>query len=337
MDLNNHQMIVGPKRVAVKQDTGRFWYVTDFPADFSDIRLGLTMALSRPESELKKDPSASPKRVLIPLPVLECGNVSFRVSSLFVIVLSIFGAAAGKGFFPAPPSGLIQDWRDLFLQLAGIFLGFSGSVVWQGAMVSPYLRKPAPFFGIGRFRLVVEPVVWRLGVPAGAAVKTILVPFLAMICAWLWQGQGVSPAFLTGISAGGLVFLMVSIFPLRSSPGTRIVESLLKAEELPQRLKWAVAGRFLPAGQSIKTGESREMALAGISLAGWVIVAGLFFRLYTFRPDAGASMPGTVFSGMVSLAGIGFSAWLIFQIYGLGRFAYLLRGKKNTNRRPDRR
>jgi xanthosine utilization system XapX-like protein len=143
---------------------------------------------------------------------------------------------------------------------------------WEAGLVAAQLAERRGFFGLGRLGPTVEPVVWQLGIPGSYAWLSLLGPAVGATACLAWSKSW--PALGSGLAIGALFALLRVSLPLRPGPGTRILETLLGAQDLSRGLRWALAARFLPAGQRIATGGAGAMAVGGVGLALWIATIG---------------------------------------------------------------
>ncbi len=329
---NEYQWIIGPKLAAVKQKRSRIWSVVEPPEDQDEIRLGLAMALSRSDTELDEDPASCSSVVQYPVPLSSSPTWFMGLAWLLIIlsiILTAWGLLKNHTDLIKIPAALLNSWENFSTLLGATIAGYFISIYLQALVLLSFCRNRKHIFGVGGFFVKIEPVIWRLGMPYKAAFFALVIPLFMGIACWAWQPA--SRQILSGLAIGCWIHVMIALFPLRPGVGTRLIEWLLKSEDLPQRLRWALTSRFLPFGQTIETGTGASLAWAAVSLAVWIIIFGVLIKFLSARPDSGLSLPGLIWCSLVSIAGFCFTIWLIFMALHLGQMAYLLRGRKRLS------
>ncbi len=329
---DEYQWIIGPKLAAVKRKKSRIWSVVEPPEGQDEIRLGLAMALSRSDTELDEDPASCSSVVQYPVPLSSSTTWFIGLAWLLIFIssaLTIWGLIQNHTDHIKTPAALITNWGNFSILLGATFAGYLFSVYIQALVLLSFCRNRKHIFGVGGFLVKVEPVIWRLGVPYKAAFFALAIPLFMGTASWAWQPA--SREILTGLAIGCWIYVMMALFPLRPGVGTRLMEWILKSEDLPQRLRWALTSRFLPFGQTIETGTGASLAWAAVSLAVWIIIFGVIIKMLSARPALGLSLPGVIWCSLVSIAGFCFTIWLIFLTLHLGQMAYLLRGRKRLS------
>jgi CRP-like cAMP-binding protein len=326
---DKYQWIIGPKQAAVKLKNSLIWSIVDPPKKKDGVQLGLAMSLSRSDHELEEDTASCNSVIRHPFSLSKCPGwlilfmwISIAVSAVLIVV----GLSKYHIKVLQLPAGLIQNWRDFFFLSVTALAGYALSVYAQAMILISSCKDRNHLFGVGRLTVKVEPVIWRLGIPPGSALMALSLPFFCGLASWSWLPA--NHIVFPGLAIGCWIYVIVVLFPMRPGVGTLLLEWLLNVEDIPQQLRWAISSRFLPFGQTINTGSGVSMAWAAASLGVWVALAGALFTLLSSRPQSGLSMPGLVWSGLASAAGIAFIVWLVIEIIRLCRMAYLLRGRK---------
>ncbi|MGA1869365.1 MAG: cyclic nucleotide-binding domain-containing protein [bacterium] len=323
----DYQWILRPGKAAVKRKESHFWHVVENFEHHKGMKFGLALSLARSDSNFDDDPSSSHCIVKIPctLPGCSVWCAWIIISITFLIIMT--GLVKNYAGMMNIPSNFMNTWSDLYMFLCAIVSGYVLSVIWEALVVINFCQGGEYIFGFGGLLVAVEHVVWRLGLPIIASFFSLIMPFFGIMACWIWLA--VNPVVLAGCAIGCWLYLLVALFPLHPGPASLLAEKLLNSEDLPHRLKWALASRFLPLGQTIETGRGRAMAWAALSLALWVAWAGASFRYLSERAAMELSLVGFIVNGLISFVALCFIGWLIYRIKVLFHAAYLLRGQKH--------
>ncbi|MGA1824223.1 MAG: cyclic nucleotide-binding domain-containing protein [bacterium] len=323
---DRYQWILGPKKAAVKKKSSRIWYITDLPDNTENVPFGLALSLARPDIDLSKEPSSSNVAARIPLRLLACPLTFAWILLVISAAIAIVGIFKNHALLMKIPVGKINTWSNSQGLLIGGLTGYLISILWQASLLLDYCRSKKYVFGLGGFGIVVEPVIWRLGIPFIGAFFSLLLPVVWAILCWAWMPT--NPLFFLGYAIGFWIYIIVALFPLQPGPGTRLMEKVFQIEDLPQRLRWAIASRFLPAGQCIETGTEATMSWAAFSLVLWIIMVGITFLSIHVVIKIPLSLAGLVLDTIISAAAVCFAFWFIFKTIELCQTAFLLRGQK---------
>ncbi|MGA1868888.1 MAG: cyclic nucleotide-binding domain-containing protein [bacterium] len=322
---NRYQWILGSKQAAVKKEHSRVWYVADHPDNYESIPFGLALSLARPEEELSKEPSSSYAVARIPFRFMPCP----AWMAWIILIISFIGALLGLGInynlITRLPLARIDTLFECERILRGSVLGYLLSVLWQASVVLHYCQGKKYIVGFGGFGIVVEPVVWRLGIPSIAAFFSLILPLIWGFACLAWKP--IDPILLSGFAIGFWIYTVVALFPLRPGPGTRLMEKILRVEDLPEHLRWAITSRFLPAGQTIETDTEASMAWAAFSLIIWINVVVLTFLSLPKLINIPITPGGLILKTIISIASVCFAFGVILHTIDLCQAAFLLRGR----------
>ena len=317
--------IVGPDRAAVRRRESRVYSLGSKPDKLSRVPMGLHLSLARTDADLAAEPAATRALVRVGLPALRLSQNVAWVLVLLCAAASAVGFSLGQSGPLAAPAQHITGWGELLGALSGAALGLALAAFWEAGLVAAQLAERRGFFGLGRLGPTVEPVVWQLGIPGSYAWLSLLGPAVGATACLAWSKSW--PALGSGLAIGALFALLRVSLPLRPGPGTRILETLLGAQDLSRGLRWALAARFLPAGQRIATGGAGAMAVGGVGLALWIATVGVVLRALASRGVAGTTVAGMAWGAMVSAVGLVVTLWLLRSLVHLYRSALHLRGR----------
>jgi CRP-like cAMP-binding protein len=317
--------IVGPERAAVRRRKSRVYSLGSKPDELSRVPMGLHLSLARADADLAAEPAATRSLVRVGLPTLRLSQSMAWVLVLSWVAASAAGAALGRTGPLAAPAQYIVEWSELLWLLVGVALGSTSAACWEAGVVGSQLVQGRGWFGLGWLGPTVEPVVWRLGIPADCAWLSLLGPVFGGCACLAWSESW--PALGSGLTIGALAYALRVSLPLRPGAGTRVLETLLGTPDLSRGLRWALATRFLPAGQRIATGGGSAMAVGGVGLALWIAAVGVVLRALASRGAAGTTAAGMTWDAMVSVAGIVVTLWLAWLLVSLYRSALHLRGR----------
>ena len=285
----------------------------------------MCLALARADKETASDPAATRRVVRIPLSMPDAPFFVLPAFCAACVLLGILGLVLGSSWDFFPITSVMGTWGALLLHGCGVVLAYAACVLGEARAVSLHLAPKKAAFGLGFPLLAVEPVVWRLGLPASAALVSLGLPLAVLFFSygWLWA----APAFLSGLGVGAWIYFMAALLFLRPGPGSCLVERAFSLEDLALGLRWALASRFLPAGQAVAPGTGREMALAALLLAAWVVLAAASFRFLSEWPSRGLTPTEFLFFILVAAAFFAFCLWLLRRVLLLFRDALLLGGR----------
>ena len=359
------QWIVGPTRAAVRRRESRTFNLWPKPTERDRVPMGLHMALARPDDELYSDPSATRSLVALGLPVPRIPTSVATGLTAVAFALAAAGPKLGGGRLVGLPDHSIANGPDLAAVLFAAVLGYSFASAWEAGIAAAKLDPGARCFGFGAKGPSVEPVVWRLGLPAASAVLALIGPIAWSLAVLAW-GEA-QPAAASGFAMGASLYVLRIALPIRPGPVTRLLGVLLRVPDFSGALRWALTTQFLPASQR-PTGRRPGLLVVGIVvLFAWIVVAGIALPVLVspdgFRavvaaqvgdssagqgdrsPSAGmrddtagdlaaqggrdalTALPLRIWRVVMSIVGIAVLLWLIESIARLFRYALLFGGR----------
>jgi CRP-like cAMP-binding protein len=284
----------------------------------------LHLTLSRPDQEIAAEPNTSPRLVWWTWSLPSLSAKSALVLALFLVGTAVGGWLNRGPIDIEPLSASIQDFGDLLALILAAASAFVLARAVEAMLLASALERATGIFGLGRSGFNIESVAWTLGVPRRLAVAALVIPLAASLASLAWRTT--APALWDGATLGLWLFVLVTLLPLRPGPGTRLLTADAHDIDLSQGLRWNLAARFLPVGQRVVIEGRSALAASAAALGGWLALAGVMIRWWATPPPQGATPAAAVFALLVMAGSVGFAAWFVALVIGLGRMAWRLRG-----------
>lgn len=324
------QWIAGPERAAVRRAGSRVYTQWPAPPEPGRVPMGLHLALARPEEERYSDPTATLAVVDWPLPLSPLRAPVAALALLTGVTFALLGAMGGHAVEPAAPTAHFDDWRGLGALLLGCCVGYTLSAFWESTIASAGLAAGVRCAGLGRGGPSVEPVVWRLGVPAGSAWLALAGPPVFAAAALAWGGAVPAPA--VGLAIGAGLYLQRITLPLRPGPHTRVLESLLRVPDFARVLRWSLTSVFLPRDQ--RSSEPR-LAVMGVAMVGtilWTSVSIVWLQLLAWPAGPSIGPPHIAYGLGIFGVAIVAALSLVDAAVRLWRYAFVFGGRVERTR-----
>jgi len=323
------QWIVGPVHAAVRARGSRVY--TQWPTpEPGRIPMGLHLALSRPEEELYSDPTATRAVVDWSWPAPRLRGPLAAVLIACGAALAAHGVFSGHALAAAPPTAHFEGWPGLAELLLGGLAGYGLAAGWEAALARPHVAEGAPLFGLGPKGPSVEPVAWRLGVPATSAALALAGPAALAALALAWGDLRPAPA--AGLAVGAALYVQRITLPLRPGPHTRLLEALLRVPDFSRSLRWSLTSIFLPSEQRSSEPQLRVMAAALWTTILWISASVVWLQGLAWPAGPSVGAPEIAFGAGVFGLAVAVAFALVDAGVRLWHYAFLFGGRVERKR-----
>lgn len=305
--MSNIHALYTSKRTAFREKGASLWIITE--GQHPDPPLGVQLALpwissSDPETEsalsptwLSFPPFSFPRFLLIILPLLVILSWTFR----------------GPAFSSLPFNLLTLG--DLGWAWIGAILAWTGLNLWECIALAGDVR------GSGGWRLTPlgprpEQVMWRLS-PSWLTGIVVLLGDLVL------AGEGMTFTAVSsmgvGISSIAIAKLLWDLYPLRSSPGSCLLEKLTGEKDLPQKISWSLRWRFLPIPLPVPEEGSFALGASALATIFWFSLVALTLKLLSLSGHHGLTLAGFLWQSGLAVLVVLYIGFLAIQLLRLFR------------------
>jgi CRP-like cAMP-binding protein len=332
--INDLIWITGPKASIVRKKSSNFWVFQpkqDSPHQKNDgrksqrqLNIGLLAQLNQPEDALLASPGILRGSIIQLNPN---SRSSVVIALLLFLILSLFAYISWQQniIVQSSPMPLQSPIHCLIIFLGVLLLTISFMNFIESRLLYPSLSHKAATLSFGYLGLFANPLVWKLGAFVREALLLFILSFALMGLGFVTLQ--IYPLMGIGLFTGAWLYVMVSAFPLQSGPGTAIYEKLMKEEDLPSALTWAIKGAYLPAGQAIQSEGKFLFRLGALLLISWILIGSTSFLILSNYIETFKGIDPLVVKLVLNLTGILFIIWTLKQMVTFYWQALKLRNK----------
>ncbi len=316
----------GPERVALRRPGRPTWLLVDRTRLVAGaIPLGMRVELDR-EDHGRHDTPASQRALKgsgLPFGVPSVPAALAWVWAALGLLLTLVSIIGGSGRPTLAVSEGVSGFVGLGVSAALVLATFCALRVLEGALLARVVESEGGWIRLRGAVVQVEPVAWRLGIPAS-------VPG-ALICAGVATALlstallNMAPAAAVGVGAGSVLYLVQALYPLRPGPGAAVLESLFRTRDLPAQLRWSLLSRFVPVPSNLEVAGSASMGWLALIFVGWTVATVAALAALAAPPSAGATPAAKLWEVGFTLALLAYGVWLISLTFELFLTALQLR------------
>ncbi len=292
-------------------------------SDGALLAMGRKSHLAQPPEVMAWDPDASEVglRLALPGPRLPRPALLALGGALTLVLAGVAVFVPNLAVQPTAPEAVVVL---LLLGLLALQAVFGAEMLAIGSVMAPGSR----FVGISRGFLRAHPAAWRLNASVGAVLPfalALLVLELFGLCL-----RELHPLFGAAWGLGLFIGLLRALMPIEDGPLSRLLAYWGEIDELPRRLRWAVAGRFLPFGSSLEVRGGFVIALAALGLVLWIVASFGVLRLAGGHSPAGVAP--FIWHGALGALTFLIQAALVLELWRLVEGARLMRARGKLTR-----
>lgn len=190
-------------------------------------------------------------------------------SILPLLLLIVLEIQKGWTLNPALTVPFLGELKEFSLYLLFAVLTVGALLLYAGASCAAAVEGNAPVYGFLWGLPWIEPVVYRVGLPAFHQYA----PVIAALGLYLLGGVG-EEVMYAGVKLGAALYLLLALFPLRPGPGARLLEELSGIPDVLPHIKLNLITRFLPVPSVLQSEGSGRVGLAALAVAVWFLLCG---------------------------------------------------------------